>query len=131
MSQQVPNPPPSPPAEIYGVNLQQLMAALRVIAPLLGGILITHGVMSATQFDSLINQIGTIVTDVTVLIGAVLPVWAMVSGMIKHSNASVITEASQVPGVTVAVNGNAPVAVQAVAHDPTVPNVVPMPDKPK
>jgi fucose permease len=128
MSQQPPQSPP-PTGEIYGVNLQQLYAALHVIAPLIGGILITHGVMNATQFDSLINQIGTIVTDVSVLIGAVLPVWAMVSAMIKHTNASVVAEASQVPGVTVQVNSNAPDTVKAVAKDPTMPNVVEAPPK--
>ncbi len=130
MDQQPQQQPPPLPTDFYGVNLQQLFSAVRTLVPFIGGILVARGVMNATQFDSLINQLGTIVTDVTVLIGAVAPVATMVWGMIKHTNVNVVKEAAQVRGVKVRVADDAPADVKAIAADPAQPNVTQKGTKP-
>lgn len=106
------------------INWQQWASLIRTIVPLLGGVLIARGVMNATQFDSLVNQIGTVFTDVTVLIGLLAPVVTAVWGMMGHSNKAVVTEAANLPGVKVMVSDAAPADVKAVAADPLVKNVV-------
>lgn len=106
------------------VNWQQWASLIRTIVPLLGGILIARGVMNATQFDSLVNQFTTVITDVGVLIGLLAPVVTAVWGMVSHSNKAAVTAVASLPGVKVMVSDNAPADVKAVAADPLQKNVV-------
>ncbi|HEX8838217.1 MAG TPA: hypothetical protein VF748_14845 [Candidatus Acidoferrum sp.] len=102
----------------------QIGSLIRSLTPFIGGLLVMRGVMNQTQFDSLANQIGTVVTDMTVLGGMLAPVATAVWGMATHTNAAVVKAAGQVPGATVLVKPEvAEPAVVAAAKDASVPGV--------
>lgn len=110
---------------LSNINWAQWASLARTLIPFIGGALVMRGVVSATQFDSIVNQIGTIATDVTVLAGLAAPVATAVWGMFTHTDAAVVKAAASVPGTTVMVTPTvAPPAVVAVANDASVPNVI-------
>jgi len=108
-------------------NLAQWMVLLRTLIPFVGGLLVMNHVMTATEFSSLVDQLGKLATDVVVLIGMLAPVITAIWGMINRSDKNVVVAASEIPGVQVTVNGKAPVEVKQVALDPAVPNVIVQP----
>jgi hypothetical protein len=87
---------------------KQTASLARALLPFIGGLLVMRGVVNATQWDSLVNQITTVISDITVLIGLATPIVSAVWGMISHSDATVVKQASQVPGVHVNVTDQAP-----------------------
>ena len=106
------------------INWAQVNSLLRTAIPFIGGLLVMRGIVSATQFDSLVNQIGTVAKDVTVLIGLLTPIVTAVWGASTHTDAAVVKAAAAVPGVQITVPTDAAPAVLAVAKDESVPNVV-------
>jgi hypothetical protein len=93
--------------------------------PFIGGLLVMRGIVNATQFDSLINQVGTVVTDVTVLVGLLTPIATAVWGMLTHTDVAVVKAAAAVPDVQkiiVAPTLSSPLTPLVV--DPTIPKVV-------
>jgi hypothetical protein len=106
------------------INWSQVNSLVRSAVPFIGGMLVMRGVVTATQFDSLVNQLGTIVTDVTVLVGMVTPIATALWGVSSHTDAAVVKAAGDIPGTKVVVAPDAPPAVVAVAKDASVPNVV-------
>lgn len=107
------------------INWQQWASLLRTLVPFAGGLLVMQGIMSATEFDSLINQMGKVVTDVTVLAGLLTPVVTAVWGMMGHTDRALTLNASALPGVKVVVDPKiAAPSVAALVADPQAPNVV-------
>jgi hypothetical protein len=105
--------------DLPNVKLSQWLSLLRTLVPFAGGLLVMKGIMSATEFDSLVNQIGKVLTDVSVLAGMLAPIITATWGMIQHSDTSVVKEAAKVQGVEVKVTAAAPEAVKAIAPDLT------------
>lgn len=106
------------------INWAQVGSLARSLTPFLGGLLVMRGIMNATQFDSLVNQIGTVVTDASVLVGALTPVATTIWGMLTHTDAAVVKAAGAVPGATVVVDApKADPSVVSVAIDSTAPGV--------
>jgi hypothetical protein len=106
-------------------NWAQIASLIRTLVPFVGGLLVMRGVVNATQYDSLINQLGTVVTDVTVALPLLTAVATGVWGLFTHTDAAVVKAAANVPGVTsiqVAPAAAAP-SVVSVAQDGAVPNV--------
>ena len=109
---------------LQSISLDQWKSLGRTLVPFIGGILVARGVMNATQFDSLVNQIGTIITDVTVLAGMVAPIATAVWGMISHNDANKVAAAAALPGIKVVVDDKAADSVKTMVADPAQPNVV-------
>jgi hypothetical protein len=101
------------------LNRKQLLVLLRAAATFAGGMLVMHGVMTDTQFDSLINQIGTVLTDLSVLGGMLVPIVTAAWGMFAHSDAAAVKDAAAVPGVSVIVTPAADEKVKAAVPDLT------------
>jgi hypothetical protein len=106
------------------INWPQIASLIRSLVPFIGGLLVMRGIVSATQFDTLINQAGKVVTDVTVLAGLLAPIVTAVWGMLTHTDAAVVKAAAAVPDVQkIIVTPPASSPLAAVVLDPSIPKV--------
>jgi hypothetical protein len=104
-------------------KLSQALSLARTLIPFVGGCLVMKGVMTETEYSSLIDAFTKWATDTSVLVGMLAPIISAVWGMVTHSDTAVVKAAATVPGVSVAVAPTAADPVKEIAQDPAIPGV--------
>lgn len=104
---------------MFGMSNEQLLLILRDVMKIGGTILLALGIGTAGQIESWMTNVSTVV-------GAILPIVAMIWSHFGKTQAGLVASAAAaVPEVLIQVPVHAPSSVLAVARDSSVNNVVP------